>query len=306
LARVALRKADLESGPGVELLALCQTITEDGSLSDAEVADLRTWLNDNRTAELPAIGILASLVETVIRDGKVTKAERGELHRMLEKVLPPELRAVAVSRRRIATAEAREQAKAENAAEKERKAAEALRDSPIDGANFMVAGSKYEGRDQVIRQHARAGDRVFLVRDRANQYSHNAIEIRLANGMQIGFVPEDDAVTLAPFLDRGALHSAIITKILAGGRSPIPVVDVDLYNPDAQVPNLMSESQVPARQAPKSAGSPWDSVDTRPASQATQSSRSPHVAQRTSLRRWLAWALLLLVAFLVIKGLLQR
>lgn len=251
MARLSLTKRQTAAGPGIELLALCQTVTEDGSLSDVEVGQLRNWLAENRAGDLPAIGFLTSVVETILHDGKVTKAERQELHRALEKVLPVEVRETAASRRRLAAAREREEAKSQKKAEKERQAQERLRDSPIGGANFMVAGVLHEGRDEVINEYARAGDRAYLIRDKNNRYSRNAIEIRLENGMQIGFVPEDDAIELAPLLDNGAHQTAMITKILDGRRGPIPVVDVDLYGADAQGSGLIAQSQAPARAMPR-------------------------------------------------------
>lgn len=251
MARLSLTKSQTAAGPGIELLALCQTVTEDGSLSDVEIGQLRDWLAENRTSDLPAISFLTSIVATILHDGKVTKAERKELYRAIEKVLPGEVRETAASRRRLAAAKEREEAKEQRKVEKERQAQERLRDLPIGGANFMVAGVLHEGRDRVVSEFARAGDRAYLIRDKSNKYSRNAIEIRLENGMQIGFVPEDDAIELAPLLDNGALQTAVITKILNGRRGPIPVVDLDLYGADAQVSGLMAQSQAPQRSMPR-------------------------------------------------------
>jgi hypothetical protein len=61
----------------------------------------------------------------------------------------------------------------------------------------------YEGRQAVVEKYARIGDSVYLARDPANRFSASAIEIRLTNGMQIGFVPETDARDMAPELDSG-------------------------------------------------------------------------------------------------------
>lgn len=288
MARISLTKHQTAAGPGTELLALCQTVTEDGSLSDVEVGQLQNWLAENRTADLPAIGFLTSVVETILHDGKVTKAERQELHRALEKVLPVEIRETAASRRRLAVAKEREEAKEQKKAEKERQIQERLRDSPIGGANFMVAGVLHEGRDKVVNEYARAGDRAYLIRDQSNRYSRNVIEICLENGMQIGFVPEDDAVELAPLLDNGALQTAVVTKILDGRRGPIPVVDVDLYGADAQVSGLVAQSQVPRTARPRS--------------------RPTHVSEevapkRTSRRwRWIGLILLILIVIWILAG----
>jgi hypothetical protein len=103
-------------------------------------------------------------------------------------VLLVEVREAAASRRRLASAKEREEAKEQKKADKKRQAQERLRDSPIGGANFMVAGVLHEGRDKVITQHARAGDTAYLVRDRNNRYSRNAIEIRLG-GTVCGLAP---------------------------------------------------------------------------------------------------------------------
>ena len=288
MARISLTKRQTAAGPGTELLALCQTVTEDGSLSDVEVGQLRNWLAENRTADLPAIGFLTSVVETILHDGKVTKAERQELHRALEKVLPVEVRETAASRRRLAAAKEREEAKVQKKAEKERQAQERLRDSPIGGANFMVAGVLHEGRDKVVNENARAGDRAYLIRDKSNRYSRNAIEIRLENGMQIGFVPEDDAIELAPLLDNGALQTAVITKILDGRRGPIPVVDVDLYGTDTQVSGLVAQSQVPPRTMLRSSPSRL-SEETAP-------------KPKSKAWRWVGLILLILIVIWVLAG----
>lgn len=295
MARISLGAVDRESGPALELLNLCQTVTEDGSISDQEIDALKTWLDTHKSEDLPAIGVLAALVTTILEDGRITPAERGELHRTVERVLPADLRAIAMSRRRLATAAAREQAKAAKVAERERRKQEALRDSPIDGANFMVAGVRYEGRDRVVARHARAGDPAFLVRDPRNRYSRNAIEVRLANGQQIGFVPEDIAVGLAPVLDSGALQSAMITKILDRGPTPIPVIDVDLYNRDAQVAGLVRQDQCPAKAA-----------DVGPIVPSVIAAYAPpppaEPAPKGRALSWIGWSLALGVVALVIKG----
>ena len=99
----------------------------------------------------------------------------------------------------------------------------------------MVAGVRYEGRPAVIERYAETGAGVRLVRDRGNRHSQFAVAVHLENGKQIGFVPEFDAERLAPLLDEGAKSDAYITKILSGGRSPIPVVQARLYGADATI-----------------------------------------------------------------------
>jgi hypothetical protein len=253
--RVSLTKTQIQAGVGAELLALCQTVTEDGSLSKDEILALVAWLKANQSSDLPAVVFLKTTVERIIADGKVTLEERNELYRAIEVILPPEARKTAADRRKaIEAAEearawaAREADRRQVQAEKQREREERERNRSIFSVNFMVAGVHYENRPQVIERHAWDEDRVFLARDLKNRYSRNAVEVRLSNGMQIGFVPEDDAVDVAPLLDMGCLHHAYMTKILTGGRVPIPVVQAYLYAMDATVPDAISQDQVPAKQ----------------------------------------------------------
>jgi hypothetical protein len=51
-------------------------------------------------------------------------------------------------------------------------------------------------------------------------------------------------------LDDGLPHQAIITKILTGGRSPIPVVEVDVFRQEARGENLVFEADVPTKVSP--------------------------------------------------------
>lgn len=245
--RLSLPKTQIQAGVGAELLALCQTVTADGVLTDAEIAELRAWIAANRSADLPAIGFLVATLERILADGKVTEEERRELYGTIEKVLPPEARREAVAQRKAVEAEQKEQDRRERDTRKQQEREDRERRRPIYFMDFMVAGVHYEGRPEVIRLFAREGAPVFLARDPANPYSRNAIEVRLANGMQIGFVPEEFAPDAAPFLDRGCPHMARIKKILRGGRVPIPVVEADIYRPDAGVEGMVFPADVPRK-----------------------------------------------------------
>lgn len=246
--RLSLTKSQLQTGVGAELLALCQAVTEDGVLSKEEIVALRRWLTVNRAADLPAVAFLVATVERIIADGKVTRDEVQDLYAAIEAVLPPEARKQAVSARRAAEAEERAQEIAEREEEKRQAREERERNRPVASANFMVAGVHYEGRPAVIRRHVGGGETVYLVRDHGNRFSRNAVEVRLANGMQIGFVPEAEAVDLAPLLDRGCPHRASVTKVLTGGRVPVPVVQAYLHDPAATVEGLVSAASVPPKQ----------------------------------------------------------
>ena len=94
--RLSLTKTQRHTEVGIELISLCQSFTEDGSLSEQEVVDLRKWLEENRASDLPAIAFLTETVLQVLEDGKVTKDERLAVYKALEAVLPADIRKDAV------------------------------------------------------------------------------------------------------------------------------------------------------------------------------------------------------------------
>ena len=246
--RLSLTKTQLQASVAAELLNLCQSVTEDGHLSDEEVLALKTWLEENRNADIPAIDFLTTTVQKIIADGVVTKEESRLLYKAIEIVLPPEVRKESVERRKEVEAEEKILARLERETQKQKEKEERELNYPLSSANFMVAGVRFEGRPEVIRSYTKPDEQVYLVRDRQNKYSHNAIEVRLKNGMQIGYVPEDDAVYLAPYLDKDCKHYGYITKILTGGRSPISVVQAYIYKPKTLVKDSVKESEVPEKQ----------------------------------------------------------
>ena len=244
--RVSLTRSQLRASVGAELLSLCQTITEDGSISEQEVSALRTWLDENRSADLPSLSFLVTTVERIIADGRISKEECKELYKAVESVLPMEARKDAVARRRRVEADEKHRARDEKEAVKQREREERKRSRPVASLNFMVAGVRYEGRPEVIRDCPNEDDEVYLVRDKGNRFSSNAIEVRLSSGLQIGFVPELNASEFVPLLDKGCLQEAFITKILTGGRFPIPVVQAYFYRPDARVEGAIASDQIPS------------------------------------------------------------
>lgn len=237
--RISLTKTQRQSIIGAELLSLCQVTTADGSISDEEVASLRAWLNEHGEEDLPAISHLRNVLEAIVADGCITAEERRDLHIALEAILPPDIRSVAKRARRTREEKEKDQLRIQRHLERERQRSELDRNSPIEHLDFMVAGVRYEGRSALVERYARVGQPAYLVRDRGNRYSRNAVEVRTASGHQIGFVPEDDAQDLAPLLDSGHPYIARIKKILTASRYPIPVVVADVYRRDADLPGLV-------------------------------------------------------------------
>jgi HIRAN domain-containing protein len=237
--RISLTKTQRQTAAGAELISLCQAYTQDGHLADQEVTALREWLAENRDSGLPAISFLTATIEQILADGIVTPAERTALYKAIETVLPTDIRA-SVRGTRVAveaTSKAQEQAGREAARHRNR---------AVDSWDFMVAGVRYEGRAAVVAAHANERDTAFLAREPTNRFSPHAVEVRLANGLQIGYVPEEFAIEIAHYIDRGHKHYAYIKKILTGGRAPIPVVVATVYERGAELAAAVSESQVPA------------------------------------------------------------
>jgi hypothetical protein len=251
--RVSLTKLDRQSAAGLELIALCESATDDGHLSDAEIGDLREWVVTYADAPLPARSHLDATLARVLADGVITDDERAEVFAAVEKVLPPDLRAIAKGRRKQRIQE-------------DRRATE-----PLDEWDFMVAGCRYEGRGPLIQEHARVGDRVFLVRDHANAHSRDAVEVRLGTGHHIGFVPETIAADVAEAIDRGP-YIADIKKVLTGGRAPIPVIVASAYDQDTTVAGVQRQHEAPPRSratANTRVGQPARARDSRPSVRST-------------------------------------
>jgi hypothetical protein len=249
--RVALTKAQSETEVGAELLSLCQTVTADDSLSEAEVASLREWLGERRGEDLPAISRLIPVVERIVAAARVARDECRELFMAIETLLPPDLRGVAKAARRTIEEREEERTRLDKELQKHVRD-ERARNRPIARLEFMVAGSRFDGRPATLQRFARDSDPAFLVRDAGNGRSRNATQVRIAGGHQIGFVPEEIASDLAPLLEGAHPYTAEIRKILAGGRSPIPVVVAVVYRTDSTVVDIvrpdepLDDAQLPA------------------------------------------------------------
>jgi hypothetical protein len=245
--RKSLTKSQLDSPEALELLALLQTVTEDGHLLDEEVKALRAWLDDNASSDLPAVAHLRDVVGACLEDGAVSPEERAWLYKAIETVMPREHRDLAAVRRREATAEARAAAAESRARAKAEGRAAAERRRPLARFDFMVAGVSYEGRAKAVRANCRDDDFVDLVRELGNRHSRNAILVCLQTGEEIGYVPETDAVRLAPHLDAGAIQYATVKKVLTGSRTPLPVIWGELFTPESGVDRARSVGSVRAR-----------------------------------------------------------
>lgn len=243
--RTSITKLQRQTGVAADLITLCQAITDDGRLSDEEISALRKWLGANRNAPLPAINFLAETVDRILADGKVTPEEQRELYAAIEAALPPDIRESVKGTRRSRDLAVKEVEHEARTAIARREAM--LGHTALDQWDFVVAGVMFEGRAEIVRQHAIPGDVAYLIRDRANKFSKNAVEVRLANGMQAGFVPERLAAEISPLLDTRHKHRATIKKVLQGDWAPMPVIVASLFVAESNLVEAISEHQVPKK-----------------------------------------------------------
>jgi hypothetical protein len=261
MARLSLTKKQLDTPAGVELLCILEDVTEDGIISNEEVAHLRSWLERNKEVGFPGAEFLFTRLEAILADGVIEPTERAELQANVEKVLPPAARDAAMRRRMAAAAAVPRKCATENcpnllpaAAPKGRKwcdscrevrsAPNVFRDGDLAGFSlgFKVAGVSYENRQEVIRRYLQSSDPLFLIRDPRNRHDRNAVEVRLENGMSIGYVPRADVggkydrngphsnADLARLLDAGARYEARCWNVYGSDVLGVFVVgNVDCY-----------------------------------------------------------------------------
>ena len=74
-----------------------------------------------------------------------------------------------------------------------------------------VAGIRYENRAALLAGVI-TGNAVTLVRDYANQYDPNAIEVRVG-GERLGYMPRTNARLLAPRMDAGEIARATVVTV---------------------------------------------------------------------------------------------
>ena len=253
----------------MDLLILCETVTADGTVSNDEVRLLQKWLVRNQGSTLPAIEFLSATVERIVEDGRITPQERDELHDALERVMPAQHRTESRMRRleleqkqqreaedrtqqrkarRLAAEETREKQRA--AREQEEREEAAKGDRALIDLDFSVAGVTFNHRDAVIKQFAAEGQTVYLLRDRENQHSHNAIEVFLSSGQSIGWVPERLACDWARLFDSGYRHLAYIKFIHCPQWNPdlsVPIIEGGIFVPGSQFPGALAENDLPVR-----------------------------------------------------------
>ena len=95
---VALTEDQLKEGNAKALLALLESISADGRLTDAEILQLDTWLKQSREEKIPAFTYLRGKIEGVLADRIIIEDERRSIVAAILRVMPQESSARARAR----------------------------------------------------------------------------------------------------------------------------------------------------------------------------------------------------------------
>lgn len=201
----------------LELLAICDPISENGRFQPTEVEALNTWLAAYGSAAFIPQEQIVATIRRVLSVGVITDSERVTLRSAVDRLLPPDTREVVRGGRTKGPS---------------RRAPD---DVPIDSYRFIVAGSREGERAMQLARYAFEGDEVLLVRDPKNTRSRSAAIVRLLAGFEVGYVPELDARTMAPHLDENLPYMATIKRVVRGGHAPILVVNAEFFRGEARV-----------------------------------------------------------------------
>lgn len=144
--RVTIAKADRDSGPGAELMALCQRITVGGKLTEDGIKELIRWLRNNGSANLPAKDHLTEVMTKIVADRTVTRDEHQELYRAIESILPPDIRKTIVQQRKEVEAVRKERLKTAKAEQKQREMNERAQALAASGVVMLtgINGRQYK------------------------------------------------------------------------------------------------------------------------------------------------------------------
>lgn len=245
-----------------ELVPLLKTVTADGQMTDDEIAQVDEWLAAHPECNLPPLELLRATSAAIHANGPTSKEGRRAFHKAVEQVLPPEERghskAIRKARELAEQAKQKDERTADLTAKrvsKEKARADAAsareRNRVVYRSNFLAAGTSHDNRFSSIRAHLKEDQAVVLVREPRNKYDRYAIKVFAQNAGElhdVGYVPREITPTLAPLMDLPHIYIATCTKILEGDRL-IPVIDLVLYGPDADIHQPKPEFSKPAKPA---------------------------------------------------------
>jgi len=189
-------------------------------VSRDELQRLRAWLEVDRGVDFPALSFLYETIDQISADGEITEDELDLLALAIERVLPKDVREVAATKRkearqlrRVAQREVARQTMIAQRAEKRtvRDAAQA-REGILYRADFAVRGAfRFAARREECERLI-VGDAVTLERE-PNAHDPNAVLVFGERDCELGYVPREEARTMAPLLDARADAEAKIHRL---------------------------------------------------------------------------------------------
>ena len=93
---------------------------------------------------------------------------------------------------------------------------------------YVVGTSHIEGMEE-LEPHLQTGDRLDFFREPDNQYDAQAIVIKTADGVKIGYVPRQDNVIFARLMDAGKLLFGRISEKEKKGKWVKISIDIFLH-----------------------------------------------------------------------------
>ena len=93
---------------------------------------------------------------------------------------------------------------------------------------YVAGTSHIEGMEE-LEPHLQTGDRLDFFREPDNQYDAQAIVIKTADGVKIGYVPRQDNVIFARLMDAGKLLFGRISEKEKKGKGVKISIDIFLH-----------------------------------------------------------------------------
>jgi hypothetical protein len=207
----------------VDLYALIRSLPADGRMSAEDMQVLSEWAARYHDATLPSRENLWDIVAGALARGTISPEDRSWLYFAVDPALPRQLRRV-VQRQRLL-----------NEVRDARVTGQACNSVSFD---FLLAGGHLSGYRERIQTRLAVRTPVRFARDGAPVDSNDRIRVELASGECIGFVPVDDAPSIAHGPTEKRFAEGVVKKILFDGLFPIPVIGTQIPYSGAVAPEV--------------------------------------------------------------------
>lgn len=203
----------------IDLYALIRSLPPDGRLSIEDAQILSNWTSRYHDAALPSREYLWDIIAGALAQRVISAEDRSWLYFAVDPALPRQLRRVTQRQRLLAE----------------------VREARLEGRScdsvsfdFLLAGGHRLGYRERIEARLAVRTPVRFVRDADEG---EGIRVELSSGETVGFVPIDDAPSIAHGMASGSTDG-VVRKVLSDGLFPVPVIGT-------RVPYTMTAVDVP-------------------------------------------------------------